>query len=40
MGSVITDILTDTKMRSERAVEDGLMMHAEAGKAWASNEAM
>jgi len=37
MGSTITGILTDTSMRNERAIEDSLIMRAEAGKAWASD---
>ncbi len=34
MSSVITSILTDASLRSDQAVENGLILHAEAGKAW------
>ncbi len=34
MGSVITGILTDASLRSDQAVEDGLITHAKAGEAW------
>ncbi len=34
MGSAITSLLTDASMRSDQAVEDSLIQHAEAGKAW------
>jgi hypothetical protein len=38
MGSVITSILTDASMRSESAVQDGLIARAKAGKAWGGLE--
>ena len=34
MGEVITRLLTDTRARSDQAVEDNLLQHAEAGLAW------
>jgi hypothetical protein len=34
MGSVIIGILTDMNMRSDQAVESGLMSYAETGLAW------
>jgi hypothetical protein len=34
MGSVITGILTDASLRTDQAVETGLISSAEAGKAW------
>jgi hypothetical protein len=35
MGSAITGILTDKNLRSDQAVQDGLILRAKAGKAWA-----
>lgn len=34
MGNAIIGILTDESLRNGQAVEDGLISHAEAGKAW------
>jgi len=34
MGTAIIGILTDVNMRSDQAVQDGLILHAKAGKAW------
>jgi hypothetical protein len=34
MGGIITDILTDAGKRDARSVQDSLILHAEAGKAW------
>lgn len=36
MGSVITGILTDVRLRSDQAVHDGLVANAKAGAAWGS----
>ena len=34
MGNVIIGILTDSNMRSDKAVKSGLMSYAETGLAW------
>lgn len=40
MGEVITRLLTDTRARSDQAVEDNLLQHAEAGLAWGGADAV
>ena len=37
MGGIITSLLTDANMRTNQAVENSLILHAKAGKAWASD---
>jgi hypothetical protein len=34
MADIITALLTKPSMRSDRAVQDGLILHAKAGEAW------